>query len=400
MASPAVIGFHNSQMAQERQRVALRIANGTKASSNLIIGARMQHPTYKGLIDNSTGSKTRPFFAMKDESDVRLEDKVRMRGGVLSTDAGMQFAKAILKRRAVDMKNQRLAADGLPIQPSPLIELDESESKSLELNNILDAIADAAQAGATYGLPLSEVSKIPRLFIALSPTFSEQQITDLINTIDGIINLLEDNVARPLRAPRRFADAEDAANSVSSDRLIGPLGRSRRFLKGLLPIVNMANDLDRRIAIKILAKREFAKIVSKDAVDRLLSERAEAAEEAGAEDERFAPEALLQIPPLIAADEAEGEAEGEEAAAAAAPIRRRRQVPRPVEEVSKIARVGIIDLTAQDNYDQFSEYLDKFTTKAAMAAAKRRLVYNINQRGLDAEEAMQDMIDNDWSPRG
>lgn len=398
MASPAVIGFHNSQMAQERQRVALRIANGTKASSNLVIGARMMNKTYKGLIDNSTGSKTRPFFAMKDESDVRLEDKVRMRGGVLATDAGMKFAKAILKRRAVDMTNQQLAADGQPIQPSPLIELDESESKSLELNNILDAIADAAQAGATFGLPLSEVSKIPRLFIALSPTFSEAQITDLINTIDSIIDLLEDNVNRPLRAPRRLGDAEDAANSISSDRLIGPLGRSRRFLKGLLPIVNMANDLDRRIAIKILAKREFSKILSKKAVDDLLAERAEAAEEEGADDRRPFPEAMLQMPPLEAADEAEDE--GEAVAAAAAP-RRRRPVAPPVEveAVPKIVRVGIIDLTEQDNYEEFSDYLDKFDTKAGMAAARRRLVYNINNRGLDAEEAMQDMIDNDWSPR-
>ena len=240
MASPAVIAFHNAQMEQERQRVALRIANGTKASSNRIIGARMQNPSYKGLPDNSTGSRNQPFFAMKDESQCSLEDKIRMRGGVLATDAGRKYAKMVLKRRARDMQNQEAAVEGLPQQPAPLLQLDETESKSLELNTILDALSDAADDGQVFTIPQSELTKLPRLIISLAPTFTDDKIVVLIDVIRGIVRTLDSMVPDGrMRRPRRIGDDEDAANAVASQSAAVSLERIIDFLDGLLKFANM-----------------------------------------------------------------------------------------------------------------------------------------------------------------
>jgi hypothetical protein len=426
MASPAVIAFHNEQMAQERERVRLRIANGTKASSNLVIGRRMQNPSYKGLPDNSTGSKIRPFFAMKDESHVPLEQKVAMRGGVLSTDAGMKFARAILRRRAEDTTNIDRMKEELPPVPPKLLELDEAESKSLELNTILDAVSDAADAGAVYGLPIGEISKIPRLFISLAPTFSEPQITDLITTIEDIVATLERNtpLGRSNKGPVRIADEEDAANQVSSTRVIVPLERSIRFLRGLLPIVNVANERDKRTAISILAKRVFAKILSKKQVDSAM---------AGAEVESREPEAELQRAPLDAAAEAEqGEtpqqreqrlramlerrrqraaaataaaraaaaaaaaAEEEEEEEEAAPAAPAPAATRPFVPITQVAKQN---LTIQPNYQEFLAYtrpyqLGRFDERNALMNKLGSLIL----AGATAQEAMQQMIDENWKP--
>jgi len=188
MALPAVLAFHNQQMAQERERVALRIANGLKSDSSNIIGVRRQHPSFKGLPDNSTGSRNMPFFASKDESQCPLEDKIRMRGGVLNTKAGKEYGYEILKRRARDDMNIRATAEGLPPTPAPLMELDPVESRSLELDEILAEVDDAADAGDFSGLSAfgGDLKNIPRLVIALSPSLSEGKIGALIEFLGNL----------------------------------------------------------------------------------------------------------------------------------------------------------------------------------------------------------------------
>jgi len=344
MASPAVIAFHNAQMEQERKRVALRIANGTKASSNLVIGHRMQHPSYKGLPDNSTGSRNQPFFAMKDESQCPLEDKIRMRGGVLSTDAGQQYARSILKRRAEDTDNIRRIEDGLPPVPPKLLELDESESKSLELNTIIDAIDDAIDAGTTFGIPLSEVSKLPRLLISLSPTFSEEQITALIDVFDDLYRRAD--TPQSIRRPNRLGDAEDAAESVSNARLAIPLGRCLAFLEEILKVVNLDNEGDKRIALLGIAKRSFKGAIKAREAERLLPPVAEApaaqtdaefeAEDLGGPEptmqQLFPDIASIFAPSGRSAAAAAAEEEEEEAPPPTSLRRRRLVPPEPTEE--------------------------------------------------------------------
>lgn len=283
MASPATIDFHNAKMAQERARVALRIANGTKASSPNIISYRHSHPTFKGLPDNSTGSRNQPFFAMKDESQISLEDKLAarmMRGGVLNTDAGMKYAKSILKRRAIDTTNEDLAREGLPAQPQPLLELDEVESRSLELNNIIDAIDDALNAGTAFAIPLSEVTKLPRLLIALSPTFNERKITALIDVLDDLFQRA--STARGIKQPVPIESATGDDEDVAVARIAVPLERSIDFLKGALNVVNLADERGKRLALADLAKEIFRGAFKAKEIKKIMEQSEPTREEAAA----------------------------------------------------------------------------------------------------------------------
>ena len=89
MATLPVINFHNEKMAQERARVMLRIANGTKSDSSALIARRMLNRTYQGVPDNSTGSRNMPFFATKNELNTPLEAKISARGGMVPRQPGI-----------------------------------------------------------------------------------------------------------------------------------------------------------------------------------------------------------------------------------------------------------------------------------------------------------------------
>jgi len=435
-----VNAFHNAKMAQERERVALRIANGTKASSNLVIGHRMQHPSYKGLIDNSTGSRIQPFFASKDESQFPLEDKIAMRGGVLSTEAGMKFAKAALRRRAEDLVNQKLAADGLPVNPPKLMELDETESKSLELNQILESLADSAEAGAFFNFSISEVSKLPRLVISLLPTFSEGQIVELINALDNIVQLaMNISSERSLKAATRFGDIEDEATRTASSRAIKPMRRLADFLEAFVkPQADgtsfvEADDKTKRIAITTLAreylgefglkKRELTKLLAGQfgelPIEALPGYRTPSVQSEenrrgsevfsqpptpsarGSEasslvlppQQRFAPgqspidrafvNSLQSAMNRFSAAEAQ-EAIEEEAAAAAAP---------PPIKLTIDGEDYIFSIeTAPSNYAEWYEY-DSSLTAAKKKSERAKLRTRIQKQGDDQEAAIQYVLD-------
>lgn len=268
MATPAVQQFHNDNMRQERERVLLRIANGTKASSPQIISFRQSHPTYRGVPDNSLGSKTMPFFASKDESQCPLEDKLRMRGGVLHTKAGKEYGYEILKRRARDDINQRAAAEGLPPTPAPLTELSEEESKSLELDQLLNALSDAIATGDIRAINQSiNVTLLPRLMVALAPTFSGAKLGALESFIsnmwDKLVTQYEPN-GRNMDAIIAEINEDLAAEGATGDAFaLQQRTRVRKaqreaakdFDRNKASIVRIANLLTDAIAfIKALAK--------------------------------------------------------------------------------------------------------------------------------------------------
>jgi hypothetical protein len=268
MATPAVQQFHNDNMRQERERVLLRIANGTKASSPNVISIRQSHPTYKGLPDNSTGSRTMPFFASKDESHCPIEEKIRMRGGVLHTKAGKEYGYEILKRRARDDINQRAAVEGLPPTPAPLTELSEEESKSLELDQLLNALNDAIATGDVRAINQSiNITLLPRLMVALAPTFSGAKL----GALESFISDMWDKLATQYQPNGRNMESinaeitEDlAAEGVVGDAFDLQLRTRKRkaqkeavkdFERNKASIARIANLLTDTLAfIKALAK--------------------------------------------------------------------------------------------------------------------------------------------------
>jgi hypothetical protein len=194
MASPDVMDFHNRKMAQEREFVKLRIDWGTKASSPQIKNARRMNPLYYSnpLPDNSTGSKNRPFGLNKDESGKPSADAIAsgrvLEGGVLKD---YKYAKAILARRGRDTTNINLASEGLPPQPSPLLELSPVDSKILELDSILSLIDDSIDVGNIKNITLEQLKNVTRLIISLVPALTEDQIAEMIRYIEEMAMKIE-----------------------------------------------------------------------------------------------------------------------------------------------------------------------------------------------------------------
>lgn len=212
MAADIVQNFHQELMAQERKRVALRIANGTKASSPQIISFRRQHPDYTGAGGDAQGSFNRPFFANKDESDKQLS------GGVLRH---FQYAQKILGQRAKDSLAQQAAMEGIPEAARPQGEppvLDERESRELELNQLLSALQDEIESGNISQVAFSDVKAIPRLLIALVPAFTPEELARLYRFIDDMRN---DILTEQLRAQ---GDDEGPGAAIAPER--EPAGRS------------------------------------------------------------------------------------------------------------------------------------------------------------------------------
>ena len=266
MATPAVQQFHNDNMRQERERVLLRIANGTKASSPKVIGVRQSHPTYKGLPDNSTGSKTMPFFANKDESHCPIEEKIRMRGGVLHTKAGKEYGYEILKRRARDDINQRAAVEGLPPTPAPLTELSEEEQKSLELDQLLNALDDAIETGDVRAINQAiNITLLPRLLVALAPTFSGNKLGSLESFIGSMkgkllaqfeyngrnMEAIQEEIASDLMEEGNF-EADSAAFTGEFQRRLAQRQRGMEVDKSVVRIYNLLVDC--LLFIKFLAE--------------------------------------------------------------------------------------------------------------------------------------------------
>lgn len=186
MATPAVHGFHKANMEDERRRVMLRIANGTKASSPKIISQRRQHPQYKGMVDNSTGSRTSPFFNNTNQRDCPFAS---LTGGVIKD---YKFARALLDQRAKSTAELDALREGMPPAESPLLELSDVESRSLELNNFLQQLQDFVEVGDVPSSFVPDLKNILRLYIALIPTFSQDQISEFMDVFNDLVGQLDD----------------------------------------------------------------------------------------------------------------------------------------------------------------------------------------------------------------
>jgi hypothetical protein len=271
MATPELRAYHDDKVLQERARVLLRIANGTKASSPAIISARRQNPSFKGLPDNSTGSRNQPFFAAKDESNVRLEDKISLRGGVLKSD---KYAKMILKRRARNVVENQERADGIPVADLPIPELTPEESRSLELNTLLTSIENAIETGAVSTLTLAELKNIPRLIISLvlSDSITPARVVELIQYLNDLIESVSQLADPALRSGEDQEDelgARSGREQKTAQTVATFLTNLRSFLKDILKVIGF--DQKTRVAsVKALA-REYFKLGAVEAMSFLPS---------------------------------------------------------------------------------------------------------------------------------
>lgn len=238
MATPESMSFHNANALSERERVRLRIQQGTKASSPEVRSYRRQHlaiyAPHATLPDNSTGSKNRPFYATKDESHTSLEEKMKMRGGVLSTKEGQKYAQFILKRRAKDIIKQDLEAQGVEpstVLPSDDLTLTPDESKSLELNTLLQSINDAVNSRDFSSLTITELKNIPRLMINTLPKMTQSKFAELVAFIEETAE-----EAEAVAEPKEDID-DDETELKPGDKATAGAERILRYLEGLLALL-------------------------------------------------------------------------------------------------------------------------------------------------------------------
>nr|WPF46803.1 MAG: hypothetical protein [Lake Baikal virophage 12] len=257
MATPAVIGFHNATGIEERNKVLLRIQQGTKASSPQIRSYRRQHldiyQPHATLPDNSTGSKNRPFYASKGEPSFSSED-MKMRGGVLSTKEGQKYGKFLLNRRANDIRAKDLVAQGIEpssVLPSGELVLTPEDSKALELNTLLQSISDAVDARDFGGLTITDLKNIPRLMITTLPKMTQRNFGELVEFIGELTEELEAIVE-----PKEDVD-EDRKELQLESKTQNQADRIKNYLLNILALL-----------------RDFAKVMGSDEGTKIATLRA------------------------------------------------------------------------------------------------------------------------------
>lgn len=239
MASEVAHEFHRQKMAESRARVSLRIEQGTKGSSPDVRSFRRENPLNfsNPLPDNSSGSKIRPFQCSKDESgrptpmEIVLANQMKasLTGGVLRD---FRYARKILGQRASDTANIALESQGLPPVASPIATLSESDSRTLELNSVLQAIANQINSGRVSDLTLNELRNLPRLLIAVLPSMSPPEAVELLQFIDDdIINELRNaEVDAEVRLSDYFENVREFIREVIPLLGLDPVSASRGVL--------------------------------------------------------------------------------------------------------------------------------------------------------------------------
>lgn len=249
MASAAVIAFHNANMADEKRRVALRIANGTKGSSPQIISARHSNPTFKGLPHNSTGSRNAPFFVNTNQRGHPFDGIV---GGVIKD---YRFARELLDQRARSTTELAALKEGIPVPPatpSALLTLSPEDSRVLELNQQLQTIQDIVEAGALENLGAtisSDLKNILRLFVALLPTFSEADLGDFTEYFTELVTNLD-----------------AAADDATTPQTRAAVGQTRTFFTNLLKLIRGFMATPRRTEVVEDQRNAEGEVVSRRVV--------------------------------------------------------------------------------------------------------------------------------------
>jgi hypothetical protein len=300
MASAAVIAFHNANMADEKRRVALRIANGTKGSSPQIISYRHSHPSFKGLPHNSTGSRNAPFFVNTNQRGHPFDGIV---GGVIKD---YRFARELLDQRARSTNELAALKEGIPVPPatpSAMLTLSPEDSRVLELNQLLQTIQDIVEANALESLGAtisSDLKSILRLFVALLPSFSESDLGDFTQYFEELVIQLDaaaDNAPTPQSRAAVGQTRTFFTNLLSLIR--GFMATSRRTDTGeVITESNMTKtDREKASLIRALVRQIFKTDISRlkqaraEPVPRRVAEVA-AAEEGGDDDGLDGDEAL------------------------------------------------------------------------------------------------------------
>jgi hypothetical protein len=119
--------------------------------------------------------------------------KQTMQGGVLKNYA---YAKKVLAQRARDTTNQDLQKEGLPPVPAETLQLDPTESMTMELSNLIQALQNAIQDQTLDALTVNEIKNIPRLIVALSPTYTQDDVATLLDIIGEMQESLQDATAK------------------------------------------------------------------------------------------------------------------------------------------------------------------------------------------------------------
>lgn len=301
MASDEIRAFWNAGAKSERDRVLLRIATGTKATSPAERSKRRENPLFyfNPLPDNSSGSKIRPFQCSKDESGrpnammrVMANQQMGLRGGVLED---YRYARSVLDRRARDTTNIQMESEGLPPNPEPIAELSAVESKNLELNTLLQNIVGQIASGTASQLTVNDLKGIPRLLVGLLPTYTPQEGVELKQFIDD--DILEDL--------RGFTDT---SQKKVQDRLLAFFEACSLFIDKMMPFLGL-DDMTKKRASLTLGKKIFGKKLAKDFKVELedsppsalaVAEEEDEGDDGGDDDEEEAPPRRGPIPPPLA----------------------------------------------------------------------------------------------------
>jgi hypothetical protein len=278
MASPAASAFHAEKMAAGKRSVAIRIENGTKATTPRVISYHRQHRAFNGIPTNPLSSGARLFFVNNDETHKPFASE--MKGGVIQD---FRLAKKLLDQRARSSANIDLASQGLEPNPSPLLELDAVESRSLELNNQLQQLQDAVEAGEITSSLVPELKNTLRLFVALIPTFTGKQLADFQEFFGNMINILEDKAAQEHQPVQYGAAAAAAGGRVgltpSENQVYLFIRNLYEFIRQFAPSVDLPRS-EKEIVARAIVKKVFGIRLPRDDPDVVIPP--EPAEPAGA----------------------------------------------------------------------------------------------------------------------
>lgn len=254
MATPTNQDFHKMKMANARRSVEILLSVGAKSGTPQLLAQRMARPyvEHKRLPDNSTGSKNRPFFYTPDQSTKPLGYREGVvEGGVLKD---YKYAKFVLNRRARDMARIAMEKEGLDAPADPLLVLSELESRSLELNNLLQLVQDAIDAGDISNALVVELKNVLRIFVALLPTFNENEIGEYKDMIGEMYDTLLDLNIRSQGQPSLYPNP--ARNSTAVSQVVEFFARMNDLIKEYSRYVNYPKA-EKDVVARDLLKKLF-----------------------------------------------------------------------------------------------------------------------------------------------
>jgi len=150
MATEEVRAFHEQGRAIANRGVMNLMAN------NASKGYRREHPQFRGLPANSTGSRNVPFLTHTNQARLPFEVPVMSgagNAGALWNPSGREYAKAALTRRAMDIQAQQemLPEPTEAIPGQEAIPASAAEAKLDELRGILTIIMNGLTSSYAPG---------------------------------------------------------------------------------------------------------------------------------------------------------------------------------------------------------------------------------------------------------